>query len=145
MLANPTTGVKGAGLPLKERRNRLRGPTTEVTREEISKLSAQYLRRRNHAIDLKSKAAEIELALKRGTLIEKRLVEMQATYLLIAMRQKLLNLGSSHAHKFVGLTDLNEIRQILRSIGLNVLQEVKDLPKTVKPNWLGELEADDGK
>jgi hypothetical protein len=145
MFAKPTDGVKGAGLPLKERRNRLKGPTTEVTREEISKLSAQYLIRRNHAIDLKSKAAEIELAVKRGTLVEKRLVEMQTTYLLIAMRQKLLNLGSTHAHKFIGLTDLNQIRSILREIGLNVLQEVKDLPKTATPGWLKEVEADEGK
>ena len=143
MLANPTTGVKGAGLPLKERRNRLRGPTTEVTREEISKLSAQYLRRRNHAIDLKSKAAELELALKRGTLIEKRLVEQQATWILLAMKGKLLNL-TSHAHKFIGLTDPNQIKAILREIGLNVLQEVKDLPKTVNPNWLKEVEAEEG-
>jgi hypothetical protein len=130
---------------LKERRIRLKGNTTEVTREEISKLSAQYLIRRNHSIDLKSKAAEIELAVKRGTLIEKRLVEQQATWLFIAMRQKLLNLGSSHAHKFIGLTDLNQIRQILREIGLNVLQEVKDLPKTATPDWLKEVEADEGK
>ena len=145
MFAKPTDGVKGAGLPLKERRNRLKGPTTEVTREEISKLSAQYLIRRNHSIDLKSKAAEIELAVKRGTLVEKRLVEQQATWLLMAMRQKLINLGSSHAHKFIGLTDLNQIRQILREIGLNVWQEVKDLPKTADKDWLKTLEADEGK
>ena len=49
---------------LKERRIRLKGNTSEVTREEISKLSAQYLIRRNHAIDLKSKAAEFELVFK---------------------------------------------------------------------------------
>jgi hypothetical protein len=32
-----------------------------------------------------------------------------------------------------------------RGLGWTVLQEVKDLPKTVNPNWLRELEADDGK
>jgi hypothetical protein len=145
MIRKPTEGVQDSLPQLKERRIRLKGNTSEVTRDDISKLSAQYLIRRNHSIDLKSKAAEIELAVKRGTLIEKRLVEMQATYLLIAMRQKLLNLGSSHAHKLIGLTDLNQIRQILRSIGLSVLQEVMDLPKTAAPGWLKEVEADEGK
>ena len=135
-------GVQGAE---PQKRNRLKGNTSQVTRDEISKLSAQYLRRRNHSIDLKSKAAELELALKRGTLVEKRLVEQQATWLLMAMRQKLINLGATHAHKFIGLTDINQIKAILRAIGLNVLQEVKDLPKTATPGWLKEVEAEEGK
>ena len=129
-------GVQGAE---PQKRNRLKGNTSQVTRDNISKLSAQYLRRRNHAIDLKSKAAELDLALKRGTPVEKRLVEQQATWILLAMRRKLMNL-ESHAHKFLNLTDPNQARQILRAIGLNVLQEVKDLPKTVNnPNWLKKL------
>ena len=49
-------------------------------------------------------------------------------------------------HKFVNLTDPNQAKQILRAIGLNVLQEVKDLPKTATPDWLETLEkADEGK
>ena len=52
----------------------------------------------------------------------------------------------SHAHKFVNLTDPNQAKQILRAIGSNVLQEVKDLPKTATPDWLETLEnADEGK
>ena len=52
----------------------------------------------------------------------------------------------SHAHKFVNLTDPNQAKQILRAIGLNVLQEVKDLPKTATPDWLETSEkADEGK
>ena len=42
----------------------------------------------------------------------------------------------SHAHKLVNLTDPNQAKQILRAIGSNVLQEVKDLPKTATPDWL---------
>ena len=112
--------------------------------DDVAKLSKRYLQVRNRAIDLKNKSAEVELALKRSVLVDRRLVEMQATWLLLAMRQKLMNL-TSHDHRFIGLTDLNQIKAILREIGLNVLQEVKDLPKTVNPNWLRELEADDGK
>ena len=109
--------------------------------DDVAKLSKRYLQVRNHAIDLKSKAAELELARQRGTLVEKRLVEQQATWLLLAMRRKLMNL-ESHAHKFIGLTDPNQAKQILRAIGLNVLQEVKDLPKTAAPDWLEELEKE---
>ena len=40
-----------------------------------------------HAIDLKSKAAELELAVRRGTLVEKRLVErLSPQKLIIATR-----------------------------------------------------------
>jgi hypothetical protein len=112
--------------------------------EEIRQLSATYLKRRNHAIDLKSKAAEVELAQKRGILVEKRLVEAQAVWLLIAMRRKLMNL-QSHGHRFLGLTDINQARQLLHEIGLSVLSEIRDLPKTVNPGWLKEVEADEGK
>ena len=129
---------------LKERRIRLKGNTSEVTREEISQLSAQYLIRRNRAIDLKNKENELTLAEKRGELIERRLVVKQASYLLTNIRQKLLNL-SSHAHKFIGLTDLNQSKAILREIGLHVLEEVKDLPNVVNPSWLETLEKDEGK
>jgi hypothetical protein len=142
MLSDPTMGVQGAE---PQKRNRLKGNTSQVTRDDISKLSAQYLIRRNHAIDLKSKAAELELAVRRGTLVERKLVESQATWLLLAMRRKLMNLGSTHAHRFIGLTDMNQIKAILREIGLNVLQEVKDLPEIVHPNWLEELEKVEGK
>jgi hypothetical protein len=72
-------------------------------------------------------------------------VESQATWLLLAMRRKLVNLGSTHAHRFIGLTDMNQIKAILREIRLNVLQEVKDLPELVHPNWLEELEKVEGK
>jgi hypothetical protein len=109
--------------------------------DDVAKLSKRYLQVRNRAIDLKNKSAEVELALKRSVLVDRRLVEMQATWLLLAMRQKLMNL-SSHAHRFIGLTDLNQIKAILREIGANVLEEVKDLPKTATPHWLEELEKE---
>jgi hypothetical protein len=107
--------------------------------EDIQRLSKQYLERRNHQILLKSQAAEVELAVRRGTLIEKRLVEQQATWLLVAARRKLINLDS-HAYRFMGLTDITEAKQLLREIGLNVLNELKDLPKTADKDWLKTVE-----
>jgi hypothetical protein len=139
MLQDPTTGIKGAE---PQKRIRLKGPTTEATREEISRLSAQYLRRRNKTIELKNRAAEIELAQRRSTLVEKQLVERQATYLLINLRQKLLNLGS-HAHKFTG-TEITLARQILREIGLSTLNEIRDLPNCAESDWLQKVEEAEG-
>jgi hypothetical protein len=80
-----------------------------------------------------------------AALLFRSMAWQQARWLLLAMRRKLMNL-ESHAHKFVNLTDPNQAKQILRAIGSNVLQEVKDLPKTATPDWLETLEnADEGK
>jgi hypothetical protein len=62
--------------------------------DDVAKLSKRYLQVGNRAIDLKNKSAEVELALKRSVLVDRRLVEIQATWLLLAMRQKLMNLTS---------------------------------------------------
>jgi len=126
---------------LKEKRNRLKGNTTEVTREIISQLSAEYLRRRNQTLDLKNKQAEMELARQRGTLVERKLVQMQATRLLINARQKLLNMAA-HAHRFTG-TDIDQARRILREIGLSTLNEIRDLPNCVEKGWLQQLEKEE--
>jgi hypothetical protein len=141
MLREPTMGVQGAE---PQKRNRLKGNTSQVTRDDISKLSAQYLRRRNHAIDLKSQAAEVDLAVRRGQLIFKDLAVKQASFLMIVLRQRLLNLPV-HAHKLVGL-DADSMRKALREIAISTLNEIKDLPSAVSdPNWLKTLEADGGK
>jgi hypothetical protein len=76
-------------------------------------------------------------------LIEKSLVEAQAAYLVIAMRQKILTLPQ-HARKFLGLTDGAQASKILRELAISILNEIKDLPTNVTdPNWLESLEDDD--
>jgi hypothetical protein len=101
MLRDPTMGVQRAE---PQKRNRLKGNTSQVTRDDISKLSAQYLTRRNHAIDLKSKAAELELAVQKRHSRGAKTSGISGKWLLLAMRRKLMNLGSTHAHRFIGLT-----------------------------------------
>jgi hypothetical protein len=73
-------------------------------------------------------------------LVERKLVERQATFLLINLRAKLLNL-SSHAHKFTG-TEISLARKILREIGLSVLTEIRDLPNCVEEGWLAKVEGE---
>jgi hypothetical protein len=107
--------------------------------DEVAKLSKRYLQVRNHAIDLKSQAAELELAVRRGQLISKDLVVKQASFLMIALRQRLLNLPV-HAHKL----DVDQMRKALREIAISTLKELKDLPQAVTDsNWLKTLEQDD--
>jgi hypothetical protein len=52
---------------------------------------------------------------------------------------------SSHARKFLGLTDAAQASKILRELAISILNEIKDLPtKVTDPNWLESLEDDDG-
>ena len=79
MHSHPTLGVKNA----KPRLSSKPGP-------KIGKLSEEYLEIRNAQMRTKNLTAEMVLAERRGELIEKRLVERQAGYLLVALRQAIL-------------------------------------------------------
>jgi hypothetical protein len=130
MHGHPTLGVKNA----KPRLSSKPGP-------QIGKLSEEYLRVRNEQMRTKNLTAQMQLAERRGELIEKRLVEAQAAYLIIAMRQKILTLPQ-HARKFLGLTEAAQAAKILRELAISILNEIKDLPAQVTdPNWLETLEA----
>jgi hypothetical protein len=88
--------------------------------------------------------AEMTTALRRDQLVEKRLVTAQATYLLIAMRQKILNLPATYARRLVGLNDVREVSEVLKGAALSILSELKDLPsKVTDPHWLESLEEKD--
>jgi hypothetical protein len=98
--------------------------------DDVAKLSKRYLQVRNHAIDLKSKAAELELAVRRGQLIFKDLAVKQASFLMIVLRQSLLNLPV-HAHKLVGL-DADSMRKALREIAIDIERINEDRRKGVE-------------
>ena len=91
----------------------------------------------------KALTAEMQLAERRGELIEKRLVESQAAYLLVAMRQKVLNLPHTYARRLVGLDDVREVKKVLEGAAHSILNEIKDLPSAVSdPSWIETLEKD---
>jgi hypothetical protein len=79
----------------------------------------------------KNLANQMALARQRGELIEKRLVERQAAFLLVAMRQKILNLPQAYARRMVGLKDASQAKEMLREMAISVLNEIRDLPKQV--------------
>jgi hypothetical protein len=63
-------------------------PRFKSAREELPELNRNYLISRNAQIRAKTLRAEMELAERRGELIEKRLVERQAAYLLVALGRR---------------------------------------------------------
>jgi phage terminase Nu1 subunit (DNA packaging protein) len=91
MQQDPTTGVRGA---------KPRLPRLKPAKEEIPKLSREYLEIRNRQMRAKALTAEMEGAVRRGQLIERRLVECQATYLLTVMRQRILRLPADCARNW---------------------------------------------
>ena len=121
-------------------------PRFRPAKEELPELSKTYLERRNEQMRTKNLSAQLELALRRGQLISKELVTRQATFLFIAMRQKILNLPTTYARRLTGLDDIQEVRKILEGAAHSILNEIKDLPSAVSdPNWLKTLERDEGK
>jgi hypothetical protein len=99
MHRHPTQGIKGAKPRLPKTNDKL------PTKAEISRLSKEYLEVRNVQMRAKAFMAETNAAARRDELIEKRLVEQQAAYLLVAMRQKILNIPQAWARRMLGLTD----------------------------------------
>ena len=123
----PVDGVKGAK------------PRFKSAREEMPELSREYLQIRNAQMRTKHLTAEMALAERREELIEKRLVEQQAAYLLVAMRQAILNVPQTWCRRLMGLNDATQVSKILREMALSILGEIKDRPaKVTNPDWLVE-------
>jgi hypothetical protein len=87
MHGHPIQGIKGAKAPKPET-----GKPRLSSRpgERIAELSEEYIELRNRAQLAKAEAAEIALLEKKGTLISRKLVGMQAAYLLTVFRQQVL-------------------------------------------------------
>ena len=132
-MAHPVEGVKES-----KPRFRAKGKMDELTRQEISKLSRQYLEIRNRGQSSKAAREEMLLAERRDQLIEKGLVERQAAYLLVAFRQKMLGLSNIWARKFIGL-DIQDARKLIDEMARSTLSEIAQFPARVTdPNWLAE-------
>ena len=131
MHGHPTLGVKNAKPRLSSKPG-----------SRIGALSEEYLEIRNQQMRAKAFLAEMAAAVRRGELVEKKLVTAQAQYLFVAMRQKILNLPQTYARRLVGLNN-REIAQVLQEAAHSMLNEIKDLPsKVTDPNWLDTLDGD---
>lgn len=84
---------------------------------------------------------EMILAKARDELILKSLVEKQAAFLIVSLRQKILTIPQTYAREILGLTDATRAAKILKDMSISLLNEIKDLPqKVVDPHWLDDLE-----
>jgi hypothetical protein len=129
MHGHPTLGVKGAKPRLSSRPS-----------PKIGKLSEEYLGIRNRPMSTKALTAEMQLAERRGELIEMKLVEQQAAYLLVALRQAILNVPQTYAGRIVGLKDAKAAKAMLHEMAISLLNDLKDPPsKVTDPNWLEEF------
>jgi hypothetical protein len=109
-------------------------------------LSREYLGIRNRQMATKALTAEMQLAERRGELIETDLVVKQAGFLFVSLRQKILSIPQTYARRLLGINDAKEMNAKLKEMSLSMLEELRHLPKRVtNPDWLKELEADDGK
>jgi phage terminase Nu1 subunit (DNA packaging protein) len=119
-------------LPKRGRGERPKTPASEALNRERTELTKT-----------RRQQAEILLAKARGELITKQLVERQAAYLLVAMRQKILGIPQTYSRRLLNISDQKEMAAKLKEMALSVLNEIKDLPSRVSdPNWLQTLEGD---
>ncbi len=89
-------------------------------------------------------SAQMTLAQERGQLIEKRLIERQAAFLLLSLRQRILAVPDRLARQLVNIDEVNKVRGILKDAMLALLTELADLPsKVTNPRWLDEVAAEE--
>ena len=105
--------------------------------------SESTLRRCTGAVRVNRMRGEMLLAKARDELVTKELVERQAAYLLVALRQRILSLPQTYARRLLNISDQKEMAAKLKEMALSVLNEIKDLPSRVSdPDWLSKLEED---
>jgi hypothetical protein len=93
-------------------------------------------------VEIRSQQNELILAKARDQLILKDLVEKQAAYLVVCMRQRMLQIPHTWARRILNLTEVREAREILREMVIGALKELASLPmKVIDPNWLDTLEG----
>ena len=134
--SHPLEGVKGA----KKRLPKLPRAPEAIDLQEQSSI---YLQERNQMMRLKRMREEMLLAKERNQLIEKELAIKQLSYLMIAMRQKLLalplNIGNHFGHREVPIREVVEYAKRLIN---ETLTELSRLPECVEPDWLERLEEE---
>jgi hypothetical protein len=151
MARHPVDGIKGAKprIPGVKSAESAAQDARKASKAEIWKLSKEYLEVRNRQMHAKAFMAETIAAERRGELIKKELVLLQASYLLVAMRERLLRLPAMCFRRLSssnGLKneDLHKIRGILEAEVRACLEELADLPnKVVDPHYLDSLDDEE--
>ena len=74
-------------------------------------------------------------------MIEKTLVEKQAAFLVVSLRQKILQIPHTYARQLLGISDARVMSDKLREMWISILNDIKNVPQQVTdPHWLETLE-----
>ena len=74
---------------------------------------------------------EMEIAVRRGELIERAVVLQQASFLLTALRSRCMSAPSAWARRLLNVSDPRAMTDLLRQMMVSVLEEISDLPVKV--------------
>jgi hypothetical protein len=79
----------------------------------------------------------------RGELIEKSFVSRQAQYILICLRQAILNFPTRYARHVLGLKDEHQAKAVLTKAAHEFLTELASFSeKAIDSNWLASVDGD---
>jgi hypothetical protein len=137
----PITGLSGI-------KPRLRKPNGKLSREEAQQLDREYRVHRNEALQLRNHRESMLLAKARGQLIEKKMVMLQAAYLLTAFRQRVMVEPSNLARRlvegrFVEEPRRTEVQEMIKNDLYAMLKDLADLPSQIAdPNWIRKIDSD---
>jgi hypothetical protein len=91
----------------------------------------------------REKAVRMQLAVARGELIEKALVQKQVAFLFVAMRQKMLAALLAYHRKLLACKDSRSMVEGITDMMHELLAELHDLPRKITdPNWIESLDED---
>jgi hypothetical protein len=137
----PIYGIAG----LKPRPPKLDG---KLSKKEANKLDREYRIHRNEALQLRNHREGMLLAKSRGELIEKKMVMLQAAYLLTAFRARVLAEPLSLARRLVHGGFLEEKRQheaqaMIKDDVCAMLKDLANLPSQIAdPNLVQKIDSD---
>jgi hypothetical protein len=126
MKRSPSSKIqKGLIGEIKSRRERLNGAVYD---HDTEKTRATVVRRQQN---------ELLLARARDEVILKPLIEAQATFVAVTLRQMILAFPLKAARKMVGLPDEKAAKRILDKVAHDLCKELASFPsKIVDPDWL---------
>jgi hypothetical protein len=112
-----------------------RGPKPEgdgrLSKQESRALDRDYRIQRNETLRLKNFREQMLLAKARGELIEKKLAQTQAAFLLVGMRQRTLAIPQALCDRLAAAGDPLEVKTILDEAMRGLLTEMQDLPNRI--------------
>src|SRR5882672_3087475 len=103
-------------------------PRFRAAKERLPALNRLYLEERNAKLAVQRKAAEIDLALREGTLIPRRRAKLQLGFLLTGMRQRLLSFAYALPPRLVNKTE-HEIGRLLDAEVRAALKDIAAWPE----------------